>query len=462
MNNFDLNKNNSSHKPISNNNLDVIDITNSESDIMSMLDNSQCNNVNNMHCDSNTKKCTINIENKQTYDGSVCNGGCNDLNSYEIIFLLACKYDYTIIIDYILSNNIINRFNISLANDKHTPIHYIIENWKEDEAHKKIFNGLLNQKNISSFIDGIGIGGDTPIILATKKGIIYVCELLDKYGADKSIENNDGLCVVTDESEYSDVSFSKKTNGYIKHVNIMNPHNIVEDINPSVNLSKFEKNADIFLSCLIKNHMNENHNSDTSIYSLLSLTKKKNKDSNDSTYVNELDEFVKKLNNCQSTDITHQDGGKIQHNDKISGTRQMLCFNTNRNSIQNNETHYVSELDKLINEQVSVIDKRATGNIQSILNVDKHNAKKLINKIYNNINEQNPTLKHLDKAMAMEKYINMDDLNNLMNENHSGYDSTLRNSNSKCSKKSLKNKSSKNKSSKKKSSRKNKSSKKNK
>lgn len=470
MNKFDLNKNNSPHKPLSNNNMDVIDITNSESDIMSMLNNSQCNNIDKMYCDSNTKKCMINIENKQTYDGSICNGGCNNLNSYEIIFLLACKYDYTIIIDYILSNNIIDRFNISLANDKHTPIHYIIENWKDDEAHKKIFNTLLNKKNIKSFIDSVGIGGDTPIILATKKGIVYICELLDKYGANKSIENNEGLCVITDESEFSDMSFSKKINGNITHVNIMNPLNIIEDSHPSKNKNILDKNAEIFLSGLIKNHINENNNSDTSIYSLLSNNIQKNnkgiysyptysqkshdsthiksdtqkydnsmdiRESNDSTYVNKLDEFVKKLNDDQTSSTKYpnnildnsplQKGGKKQNNDIISGTRQMLCFNTNRNSVKNNETQYMSELDKLINEQVAVIDKRATNNIQSLMNIDKHNAKKLINKIYNNINEQNPSLKHLDRAMAMEQYINLDDLNNLINDNHNN--STLRNSN---------------------------------
>ena len=427
MKDFDFNQNNIPNI----NKIDAIDITNSESDIMSMLGNNDarfCNSKNNE---------------KLNYDGAICNGGCNELNSYEIIFLLACKYDYTIIIDYILSNNIVDRFNISLANDKNTPLHYVIENWKDDEAHRKILNSFLNRRNLKSFIDSTGIDGDTPIILATKKGHSLICELLDRHGADKTIENMHGLCVVTDESEYSSYHENFKNN--VKTIDVLNPDNIIED-----NGLKITKNADIFISRLVDKHIKDNGFSDTSLFSMLSLNDKNVSKSNNfsdinnnrSAFIANFDNYIKDLN---KNDI--QQGGR--QNEKITGTRQMYSFSTNRNSNVYKETQYVSELDKLINEQVSMIDKRAANNVQSLLNVDRKQASNIISKIYENIDRENPYLKHLDKAMAMEKYINVDDLNKI-NENNN-FELT-RNSHSKYNKKSSHKKSSHKKSSHKKSS----------
>ena len=51
------------------------------------------------------------------------------------------------------TSNLIERFNIRLSNELQTPLHFIIENWKDDEIHKKILNSLLEQKNINSFIN---------------------------------------------------------------------------------------------------------------------------------------------------------------------------------------------------------------------------------------------------------------------------------------------------------------------
>ena len=429
MKDFDFNQNNTSNI----NKIDAIDITNSESDIMSVFGNNDVRFSNLKNTD------------KINYDGAICNGGCNELNSHEIIFILACKYDYTIITDYILANNLIDRFNISLANDKNTPLHHIIENWKEDEAHKKILNSLLNRKNLKTFIDSTGIDGDTPIVLATKKGHTVVCEMLDKYGADKTIENVHGLCVVTDESEINSYGY----NNNIRTIDISNPRNIVED-----NELKITKNADIFISGLIDKHSKDNGFSDTSMFSMLSSKKNISKSNNgQSTFITNLDNFMKKLTENKKN---IQEGG---FNDKITGTRQMYSFDTNTNSNTNsnknsnrnsnmyNEKQYVSELDKLINEQVSMIDKRAGNNVQSLLNVDKKQASNIINKIYENIDRENPSIKHLDKAMAMEKYINVDDLNKI-NENF--YSS--RNAHSKHNKKPSHKKSSNKKSSHKKSS----------
>ena len=428
MKEFDFNQNNTSNI----NKIDAIDITNSESDIMSIFGNNDARFSNLKNTD------------KINYDGAICNGGCNELNSHEIIFILACKYDYTIIVDYILSNNIVDRFNISLANDKNTPLHHIIENWKDDEAHKKILNSFLNRKNLKTFIDSAGIDGDTPIVLATKKGHSVICEMLDKYGADKTIENVHGLCVVTDESEYSSNIYNNNNNN-IRTIDISSPNNIVED-----NELKITKNADIFLSGLIDKHARDNGFSDTSMFSMLSSNNNVPKfNNNQSTFITNLDKFMKNLTENKKN---IQGGG---FNDKITGTRQMYSFNTNsnknsnRNSNMYNEKQYVSELDKLINEQVSMIDKRAAHNVQSILNVDKKQASNIINKIYGNIDKENPSLKHLDKAMAMEKYINVDDLNKINEHYHSS-----RNSHSKHNKKSSHKKSSHKKSSHKKSSKK--------
>lgn len=429
MKDFDFHQNNTSNI----NKIDAIDITNSESDIMSVFGNNDARFSNLKNTD------------KINFDGAICNGGCNELNSHEIIFLLACKYDYTIIVDYILSNNIVDRFNISLANDKNTPLHHIIENWKEDEAHKKILNSFLDRRNLKTFIDSTGIDGDTPIVLATKKGHSVVCEMLDKYGADKTIENVHGLCVVTDESEYS----SYGDNNNIRTINISSPGNIVED-----NELKITKNTDIFISGLIDKHSKDNRFSDTSMFSMLSSNNNIPKSKNgQSTFITNLDNFMKNLTENKKN---IQGGG---FNDKITGTRQMYSFdtntnsnkNSNRNSNMHNEKQYVSELDKLINEQVSMIDKRAAHNVQSLLNVDKKHASNIINKIYDNIDRENPSIKHLDKAMAMEKYINVDDLNKINENVHS---SSSRNAHSKYNKKSSHKKSSNKKSSHKKSSKK--------
>ena len=451
MNNIDSTQSNSLYKPETHKkNLDVIDITNSESDIMSLLSNSHYNDYDaRFHKPQNHLMNDIDDNNYEIFNSN--GGGCNDLNNYEIILLLACKYDYTIIVDFILSNDIVKRFDISL-NDSHTPLHFIIENWKDDMAHKKILNLLLNKKNIKTFVNSIGINGDTPIVLAAKKGFTYICELLDKCGADKSIENRDGLCVITDESEQSNLSGKITTIpvGNVTRINIAKSSNIIDDNDKTF----LKKNAGIFLSGLIQNRMREQNNlSDTSIYSLLSSNVSAKK--NNQTFINNLDKFVE---NIYKSPANIQKGGKINNNSTIYGTRQMFCFNTNRNSNpsinKKKETLYVSELDKLINEQVSMINTRANNNVQSLLNTDKKNAQDIINKIYTNIDQQNPSLKHLDKAMAMEKYINLDDLNILTN-NQQNPTTRTSHSDKPSYKKSSIQKSSKKKSSKKKLSKKN-------
>ena len=72
-------------------------------------------------------------------------------------------------------------------------LHYIIENWKDNETYNKILDNILSRNDVATFINESGVNGDTPLIIATKKNNISLCKKLDSLGADKNKETKSKL-----------------------------------------------------------------------------------------------------------------------------------------------------------------------------------------------------------------------------------------------------------------------------
>jgi len=241
------------------------------------------------------------------------------------------------IFDQILNNNLVNPKALVEQNEKgQTVLHHLVLN-KDNKCAENVLNFIKNNLSNSEkqkFVDTQDENGNTAFHLATQDKNFEIATLLDIYGANKKIPNNNNEVIETTDSEqFVDSSDEincdnkNKINNLIK--NIIKPTKNYNFTDTDTESNIPESLDDIILT-EVPNEID-----------LLKKSKKNNSSKND----NFISNFFK---NIFGPEKTEQQGGELDVNSSTSEFLKYIDNKINQNGGKNNSDSYSeSDLDNI-------------------------------------------------------------------------------------------------------------------
>jgi hypothetical protein len=239
------------------------------------------------------------------------------------------------IFDQILNSNLVNPKALVEQNEKgQTVLHHLILN-KDNKCAENVLNFVKNNLSNSEkqkFIDTQDENGNTAFHLATQGKNFEIATLLDIYGANKKIPNNNNEVIETTDSErFVDSSDEINCNNKNKINNLIK--NIIKPTK-NYNLTDTESNTLDSLDEIILTEVPHS-----------TLLEKKSNKSESPKNGNFINNFFK---NIFGSEKTEQKGGEL---DVTSSTSEFLKYidnKINQNGGKNNSDSYsVSDLDNI-------------------------------------------------------------------------------------------------------------------
>lgn len=294
--------------------------------------------------------------------------------------LIAAKTKRFDVLDFMVNNDMINNYNCQ-DEDGCTLLHHISRNYELNSNAPKMVKKILSSSGISSFINTKNNQGDTALVAAVKSNHGDLADMLVGAGADKSIRNNEGLFVGTDND---DTSQSLKNNNLLDLLNTLgtNNHQSMTDTD--------ENDAPVTLTGLtaMSDHYGGHKGGEDSVIQL------QFSDSVSDISVQNTDNFLQQLVDSYVVDQT---GGV--RNVRIS-QRPMNTYSGNFTSVEETEE---AELNRLFKSQSTEIHERVIKKIMELMGVEEDVAKDYKAAIYREVKLSQPELGSIDRALAMEK-----------------------------------------------------------
>lgn len=317
----------------------------------------------------------------------------------------------------------VNNYCAKDGNGK-TIFKHIIENYNSFPNKEELLAAIFASNNVESFINERDNKGDAPLHAAVKSGKNDLAEKLIANGADKTLQNNEGVSVISEDSATS-----------------AGPN--ITSIPPFIPINTSgQSNSDKNISSLIaalkkpKNIAPESELTDLGSDILLTSTQTAGT-ATSMTIPSNTEDFVKSLvkaysNKSQNTSNNIMNGGKLSIIESmIAGKRKMrtnrkISKKTSKRSMKREAvpseiTDSVvsgaeNELARLIKSQATDIHERVVKTIMDLLNVDEAKASAYKAILYRKVQKEHPNLSNLDRALEMQKEATKENLEQIDNK----------------------------------------------